>query len=45
MTWEFALEFIKDDELVAGTPKSIRPHKCYLIDDEHRTVRNSAMCA
>lgn len=41
MTIEFALEFIKDDELVEITPKHIRLRKLYLTEaDRRRASRN-----
>jgi len=37
MTLEFALEFIKNDELVEVTPKNIRLRKRYLTENERKT--------
>ena len=36
MTLEYAVEFINDDELVEGTPKSIRLRKRYLVEHERK---------
>ena len=42
MTLEKAIEFIKDDELVEVTPKSIRLRKAILASQKRHTLRNKA---
>lgn len=42
MTLERAIEFIKDDELVEVTPKSIRLRKSILSSTKRHTLRNKA---
>jgi GTP-binding protein len=42
MTLEKAIEFIKDDELVEVTPKSIRLRKAILSSQKRHTLRNKA---
>ncbi|MBX7042507.1 MAG: translational GTPase TypA [Ignavibacteria bacterium] len=42
MTLERAIEFIKDDELVEVTPKSIRLRKAILSSTKRHTLRNKA---